>query len=63
MEVLQKPASNEYNTKQQKKTTKNLKNPHNLPKAVNQITWCFTVTEQREKKGMKNQVRSRERSK
>lgn len=54
MKVLQKPARNEYNTKQQKtkkqpkKPINNKKQP-NLPKAVNQITWCFTTTKQRRK--------------
>lgn len=57
MNLLQKPARN--NTKQQKQKKKK----NSLPTVVNQITWCFTMTEQREKKDMKNQVRSRERSK
>lgn len=52
MKVLQKPARNEYNTKQKKpqettkKTHHHQKTTH-LLKVANQIAWCFTMTKQR----------------
>lgn len=46
IKVLKKPARNEYNTKQKKKK-ENTKT--NLPKVVNLIIWCYTMTEQRQR--------------